>query len=315
MAFTATQGLEFLRNSDKLNGSARAQALYYKMMNDAQREYWSMATPDHTQRSTRVSLAVPYTTGTVSISAGGTAVTGSGTTFTSAMVGRFIRFNGEAEQYEITANPGASATALTIETYLGTSNLSGVEYVISEDRKAMPTLFRSVHQVVLSNASGARGQLYYLEPRSFEQMNHMRQSYLTAVYPYFFCTKWVAPSSGNVPVGYIYLYPNPSVAQIVTIYYNTWPALLSTGTDEFSVPYEHEGSIRELLLAFLYRENRDPNWMAQLDRARKVTLDTVGATRSNTAPRFRQEWQPPYSTCDWYREPVIDPSVLSQLDP
>ena len=314
MAFTATQGLEFLRNYDKLNGSTRAQALYYKMMNDGQRELFSLGTADHTQRSTRMSLAVPYTTGTVSISAGGTAVTGSGTTFTAAMVGRFIRFNGEAEQYEITANPGASATALTIETYLGTANLSGATYIISEDRKALPTLFRSVHQVVLSNAAGGRGSIYYLEPRSFEQLNHMRQNYVTAVYPYFFCTKWVTPASGNVPVGYLYLYPSPSVAQIVTVYYNTWPALLSTGTDECSIPYELEGAYREFLLAFLYRENKDPNWMAQLDRARKVALDTIAATRTNTAPRHRSEWVPPYE-CDFYRQPVIDPSVLSQLDP
>lgn len=312
MAFTATQGLEFLRNSDKLNGSSRAQALYYKMLNDSQREMFSLGTADFTQRSTRLSLAVPYTTGTVSVSAGGTAVTGSGTTFTSAMVGRFIRFAGEAEQYEITAF--SSTTAITIETYLGTVAQSGATYVISEDRKSLPTLFRSVHQVVLTNATGGSGAVYNLEPRSFEQVNHMRKSYVTAVYPYFFCTKWVTPASGNVPVGYLYLYPSPSVAQIVTVYYNTWPANLTTGTDECSIPYELEGAYREFLLAFLYRENRDPNWMAQLDRARKVALDTIAATRTNTATRTRSEWQPPYE-CDFYRQPVIDPSVLSQLDP
>lgn len=312
MAFTLTQQWEFLRAYDKLNGSTRAQYVYTKIANDVAREMYSLGTADFTQRSTRLSLAVPYTTGTVSVSAGGTTVTGVGTTFTAAMDGRFIRFEGEAEQYEITAF--GSTTSLTIEAYLGTANLSGVTYTITEDRKAMPSLFRSVHQVVLANSNSSRGSIYTLEPRSFEQINHMRQNYVTAVYPYFFCTKWVTPESGNVPLGYIYMYPNPSVPQIVTVYYNTWPAVMSTSTDEAPIPYEFEAPYREFLLAYLYRENKDPNWVMQLDRAKKLAMDAIAASRSNTSVRQRCEWTPPYEQ-DFYREPVIDPAILSQLDP
>lgn len=313
MAFTVTQAQDFLRNYDKLNGSARAAAVYLKIINDSCREVYSLGEPDYAMRTTRVSLAAPYETGTVSVSAGGTTVTGSGTTFTSGMAGRYIRFNGEAEQYLITAF--GSTTSLTIETYLGPSNLTDVTYSITEDRKSLPTLCRSIHEIVLANASGARGSLYYLKPRTFEALNFMRQSYETATYPYFFATKWEAPTSGNVPVGYVYLFPNPVQAQIVTIHYKVWPTEVSTGSDQCPIPYDMEATLREFLLAFLYRENRDPNWTVQLDRARKIGLDSIGTSRTNTAHRRRSEWMPSYGGDDGWREPVIDPSVLSQIDP
>lgn len=51
-----------------------------------------------------LSLSVAdYTTGTVSVSAEGTAVVGVGTTFTAAMVGRFIKFTDDGYWYEISA--------------------------------------------------------------------------------------------------------------------------------------------------------------------------------------------------------------------
>lgn len=312
MAFTLTQIRDYLRNYDKLNGSSRQQSIYDKAANDSLREMYSIGEPDYAGRVTRVSLAAPYDTGTVSINSSDTAITGSGTTFTSSMVGRYIRFNGEAEQYRITGF--TNGTSIACETYLGTSNLSGVSYSITEDRKALPTLCRSIHSVVLTNASGARGQIYYLEPRSFEQMNHMRLNYTTATYPYYYATKWDAPDSGNVPVGYLYLYPNPTINQIVTIYYKVWPVELSSASDQAPIPYEFEGVLREFLIAYLWRENKDPNWMAQLEKARKMMVEALASTRTNTGHLIRQEWCPPEAKFD-YKEPVIDPTVLSQIDP
>ena len=77
-----------------------------------------------------------YATGTVSVNANATAVTGSGTTFTAAMVGRYIRFGSEATKYRITAR--GSATALTITpAYRGSANLSGSSYNITAKGRAM----------------------------------------------------------------------------------------------------------------------------------------------------------------------------------
>lgn len=73
--------------------------------------------------------ATDYTTGTVAISNDGTTVTGSGTTFTSDMVGRYIMTT-DGYWYEITAF--GSATSLTIGTpYLG-ADITGATYTIGQ---------------------------------------------------------------------------------------------------------------------------------------------------------------------------------------
>lgn len=72
-----------------------------------------------------------YTTGTASIDNGSKAVTGSGTTFTAAMVGRFISFtSGDGLLYEIAGYTSATSITL-VKPYQG-SNVSGSNYKIGE---------------------------------------------------------------------------------------------------------------------------------------------------------------------------------------
>lgn len=72
-----------------------------------------------------------YTTGTASITSGATAVTGSGTTFTAAMVGRYIKFtSGDSLLYEIASYSSATSIAIT-KPYEG-STVSGSAFNIGE---------------------------------------------------------------------------------------------------------------------------------------------------------------------------------------
>lgn len=80
-----------------------------------------------------------YTTGTITTLANlGTAVTGSGTTWTSAMIGRYIKINDDGEWYRVTAV--GSPTTLTIATpYQGTAIAVGTSaYTIGEIPKTPP---------------------------------------------------------------------------------------------------------------------------------------------------------------------------------
>lgn len=74
-----------------------------------------------------------YTTGTVAVTNGSTTVTGTGTTFTAAMVGRWIRVTaptGDGEWYEIGGY--TSSTVLTLlNSYAGTT-ASGASYIIGQ---------------------------------------------------------------------------------------------------------------------------------------------------------------------------------------
>lgn len=77
-----------------------------------------------------------YTTGTISLTQGSATVTGSGTTFTSAMVGRRILPSGSTRSYKITAY--SSSTSITIESVYEGSTISGVSYSIAKDTFNLP---------------------------------------------------------------------------------------------------------------------------------------------------------------------------------
>jgi len=72
-----------------------------------------------------------YTTGTASIAAGGTVITGVGTTFTQAMVGRYIQFtSGDGLWYEIASFASTTSISL-LAPYEGTI-VSGSAFTIGE---------------------------------------------------------------------------------------------------------------------------------------------------------------------------------------
>jgi len=96
-----------------------------------------------------------YTTGTVTINNGDTTLVGTGTTWTSAMVGRFVFLNDY--WFEITAF--TDTTHLTIEEYTGT-NISGGAYVISSINSTS-----SLTRVTVRNATGSGVVVQYaIEP-------------------------------------------------------------------------------------------------------------------------------------------------------
>jgi hypothetical protein len=76
-------------------------------------------------------LSAPYSTGSVSVNHDSKNVTGSGTTFTSAMVGQLISFGGDGRKYRIASVTNGTALVLEAE-YLSPSaaNLSASTYQI-----------------------------------------------------------------------------------------------------------------------------------------------------------------------------------------
>ena len=86
-------------------------------------------------KSRTIDLSFPanYTTGTiVTLTNGASAVTGAGSTWTAAMIGRFFRIDGDGRWYRVSAR--SANTAITIQKpYLGTAIAAGAEtYVIAE---------------------------------------------------------------------------------------------------------------------------------------------------------------------------------------
>lgn len=87
-----------------------------------------------------------YTTGTVSITNGTTTVTGVGTTWTSAMIGRYIFLDGF--WYKITNR--SSNTQITIGSAFTGNDLSGASYAI-----ATPNSTATLRRLTIHNATGS----------------------------------------------------------------------------------------------------------------------------------------------------------------
>ena len=83
-----------------------------------------------------ITTAAPYTTGTVTVTNNSKTVTGSGTTFTAAMVGRKIRVASENAYYRITAF--VSTTEVTLEVVYQGTTASAQTYSIYKDEYKLP---------------------------------------------------------------------------------------------------------------------------------------------------------------------------------
>lgn len=91
-----------------------------------------------------ISLAAEYATGTVTVTQGSTAITGSGTTWTALMTGRMIRIAALDDFYQFTR---VSATTGTLDrAYIGDSG-SGLSYRINQNVVTLDTDVRLVESV------------------------------------------------------------------------------------------------------------------------------------------------------------------------
>lgn len=166
-----------------------------------------------------------YTTGTVSVAAGGTSITGSGTTFTSAMVGRFIQFEGANDWYEIATY--SSATAITITTsYNGTSSLSAGTFII---RKFFYSLSSEADTIIDIKNWNTPLKLVELDARMLDALRPNPQSAGTSS---TFIT-WGLDSSGNVQIS---PYPFPTDARNLEIRTLKRITDLSANSDESIIP-------------------------------------------------------------------------------
>lgn len=82
-----------------------------------------------------------YSTGTITVTNASTSLTGSGTTFNSSFVGRYVYPLGSAKGYRISAY--VSATSLTLESAYAGSTLTGVAYEIRPAPGDINTIFFS----------------------------------------------------------------------------------------------------------------------------------------------------------------------------
>lgn len=198
-----------------------------------------------------------YTTGTISVSTGGTTVTGSGTTFTSIMgtsAQYWIQFLGSNDWYLITAF--ASATSITIEeAYQGLTNLTNTTYII---RKRYYSLSSNCDRVVDIINQATPLKLVNVDIRTADDLYPNPQSTNTS-YGYLM---WGIDSTGNIQV---IPYPFPSDARVFELKTIKRPV---DGSISIPNKYAHLiawGAIA-VGFAFLRKFEEAAAWNARLDQ-------------------------------------------------
>lgn len=122
------------------------------------------------ERRMRDMSAADYTTGTVAVTAASQSVVGTGTTFTTSMVGRSLRIddpNGDGMWYKISAF--TDTTHISLENTYAGATASGQSYTIGE----LPDIPEEYHESLIDYACWR----YYIKRRDSAAARDMKASY------------------------------------------------------------------------------------------------------------------------------------------
>lgn len=206
-------------------------------------------------------VTVPdYTTGTVSITSGTASVSGSGTTFTSAMGGGqyFIQFAGENDWYKIKTFGGVTALTLDIN-YIGTS-LTDATYII---RKFFYSLSSAADRIIDIRNWDTPIKLFQVDARTVDDLRPNPED-TNSSYGY---VVWGYDTSGNIQIT---PYPFPSDARLFEVRTTLRPTDMSGDSDAPSIPnkYAHVIAFGASAIGFMYLRKEDlaQMWNAKFEQ-------------------------------------------------
>lgn len=283
-AWTLLEGKQFCRDNNFDDTSARGTRNIVKICNDALSAMHEIGKWDFMQRIGTLTFKAPASTGTVSVNAAGTTVTGVGTAFAAADVGSYIRMNGENDTYIITAR--ASTTSITIAAYQGAANLSAVTYEITNERVQLPSRFRDFERPVLTTEGW---QL--MKAPSLLDLLQMRIFYQQTGTPRLYAIEEAEVSSVATP--YIWIYPSPSAQRVIQFVYYAWPAEAALDADDFGLPaVEAARRIHRLFIKAYISEQQGnaSKFGGQLQYAQAEARKCLGLFRQNTDTRQKRMW-------------------------
>lgn len=292
MAWTLADARIFMKDQNwddtSTNGTRKAD----RIINDAAVAMRSTTKWDFDRRRGRVTLAAVYSTGTVSVTVGSTTVTGVGTTFTTADVGKFIRMNGEDVAYEVGAYVGAGEITLA-SAYQGAAALSAVTFELTQERIALPAAFRSFERPQISANNGQ------LLPLELQELLRQRMAGPVCSSPVSYAVEWVLAANAQNPGPYLWVYPSPDAKLVAEFTYWVWPYEASATTDGFGFPTDGRAQAaaarvhREFIRALLYQEQgKLSEYTTALQYAEQLARMTAGQFQSVQESAQCGMWSP-----------------------
>ena len=211
------------------------------------------------RKETVIQTVAVYETGTVALTNGLNTVTGTGTTFTSAMTGRLFRNVLDNAYYTFTY---VSATSGTLDRVYEGETGTGLTYKIAQNRYTLPSDCKIIDGARLLDPPGE------LIKKSAAELDFMAPHRPTYGAPEF----W-APSlddSSDPPLGRIEFYPIPDEVTSIVVAYTAEQAALSS-TSVTVLPWVRPAAMVEGTMADIRRLEKDPS-LAASHEARFETL-------------------------------------------
>jgi hypothetical protein len=236
-----------------------------------------------------IQTVAPYTTGTVNLTNGSTAVSGVGTVFTASMTGMFFRNDSDNAYYTFTF---VDATDFTLDRpYEGTSTTAGqgAAFHVFQNIYALPAgvkyiqLMTNLH-LPMEMTVKTKHELHEMSPN-------------LSIYgePEFYAPECDTPEDAPPVLHAVEIYPIPNVFEgLPYTYQKAAVAFDGTNTSSYPMPWVSDDAIAAGAKArMLNHEQSYAGEAAQLnrfktlrDRMMAVEVERNGPIRMKMAPRF-----------------------------
>jgi hypothetical protein len=211
----------------------------------------------------QVSTAAPYSTGTVAVATTG-AVSGTLTTFTSGMVGRFMKVHYSDSLFQIATFTSATSIALT--DWPGVVVAAGTAYSIIGTVYTVPTTMRIVYNVVYQTSLGKK---------TVDFFNRRDPGRTTTGSP----TWWAYTGLNSIGYPQIEIYPVPDQVYPLRVYGRAGVSTL--GSSDTSLLPETLLEAHALLNCYRILQSKDPKgpWSGRVQEAAEFYKTIYAAAR------------------------------------
>jgi hypothetical protein len=230
-----------------------------------------------------------YETGTVAVTLGSTAVTGTGTTWTTAMSGRRFRVEGASVWYTFTRT--GNTTGTLDRAYEGDTDAEA-SYRIFQNVYSLPAGVKLIQ--LLDNPSIGRP----MDIETQATMSRISTGRVAYGEPQLYSP--ASDNSDTPPLKTVELYPIPIEAKGYPLQYQTIPTDFSgSNTSASPLPWVSDDAIVAFAKASLLRHGKDYNGASEeegigrgyLTEMSEVENRRIGPTRIRMAERFTRHRQ------------------------
>jgi len=240
----------------------RGQATYYearKAIENALNWVDSQANWEFLHKETNLNVEAPYSTGTVSVTAGTTAVTGAGLVWNTGWRYKTIKFADRQMPYLI-ASFGSPTTLILTTALSGTANISSGDYQIYQRRYALPSDCEPGRDLFIRGprATGPDGD-GIIPKRGKLSFDKLADPHFTAGRTVYYSDDEY-DQTNNVPT--IALHPWPTLAGEYFLSYYTKLTVPTADGARIMIPEAFEMAVVKLAAAEIKQRNNHQGWLA-----------------------------------------------------